>query len=140
MADIYDTDFLAGLTQKQYEKANKVQWPWAADKIEFTRAEVRDLDEFGQADSVDRLMSEINNGRMHDIDKMIDDFTLLLIFAFALGFIANRYMSHQNILTGDVEEGVSAEAGIVIVGFAIFFSLGVGVGYFWGKLGFITSR
>ena len=38
---------------------------------------------------------------------MISDGTLLLIFAFALGFIANRYMSHQNILTGDVEEGTT---------------------------------
>ena len=37
MADIYDTDYLAGLTKKQYENVNKVQWPWAADKKEFTQ-------------------------------------------------------------------------------------------------------
>ena len=73
MADIYDTDFLVGLTQKQYEKVNKVEWPWAADKIEFTRAQDKDLEQFGQSDSMDRLTSEINNGRMHDIDKIIDD-------------------------------------------------------------------
>ena len=73
MADIYDTDYLASLTKKQYENVNKVQWPWAADKKEFTRAEDRDLDEFGQVDSVDRLMSEINNGRLNDVDKLIGD-------------------------------------------------------------------
>ena len=73
MADIYDTDYLAGLTKKQYEEANKVQWPWAAEKVDFTRAKDRNVDEFGRADSVDRLMSEINNGRMYDVDKSIGD-------------------------------------------------------------------
>ena len=71
MADIYDTDYLASLSKKQYEEANKVQWPWAAESIDFTRAKDKNVDEFGQADSVDRLMTEINNGRMYDIDKSI---------------------------------------------------------------------
>jgi hypothetical protein len=73
MADIYDTDYLAGLSEKNYEEAMKVQWPWAADQIDFTRAGDRNVDEFGKSDSVDMLTSEINNGRMHDIDKLIDD-------------------------------------------------------------------
>ena len=73
MADIYDTDYLASLSKKQYEGAMKVQWPWAAESVDFTRAQDKDLDEFGQTDSVDRLMSEINNGRMHDVGKLIDD-------------------------------------------------------------------
>ena len=73
MADIYDTEYLAGLSKKNYEEAMKVQWPWAADQIDFTRASDRNVDEFGKSDSVDMLTSEINNGRMHDIDKLIDD-------------------------------------------------------------------
>jgi len=73
MADIYDTEYLAGLSEKNYEEAMKVQWPWAADQIDFTRAGDRNVDEFGKSDSVDMLTSEINNGRMHDIDKLIDD-------------------------------------------------------------------
>jgi len=73
MADIYDTEYLAGLSEKNYEEAMKVQWPWAADQIDFTRASDRNVDEFGKSDSVDMLTSEINNGRMHDIDKLIDD-------------------------------------------------------------------
>ena len=73
MTDKYDTDFLASLTQKQYENVNKVQWPWAAEKVDFTRAQDKDLEQFGQSDSIDRLTSEINNGRMPDIDKIIDD-------------------------------------------------------------------
>ena len=59
--------------KKQYEEANKVQWPWAAEKVDFTRAKDKNVDEFGRADSVDRLMTEINNGRMHDVDKLIGD-------------------------------------------------------------------
>ena len=73
MADIYDTEYLAGLSEKNYEEAMKVQWPWAAEQIDFTRAGDRNVDEFGKSDSVDMLTSEINNGRMHDIDKLIDD-------------------------------------------------------------------
>ena len=73
MGDLYNTEYLASLTQKDYEEAMKVQWPWAAEKVDFTRAGDKDLDEFGKVDSIDKLMSEINNGRMHDIDKMIDD-------------------------------------------------------------------
>ena len=73
MADIYDTDYLASLSKKQYEEAMKVQWPWAAENIDFTRAKDKNVDEFGQADSVDRLMTEINNGRMYDVDKLIGD-------------------------------------------------------------------
>ena len=90
MGDLYNTEYLANLTQQDYENVNKVMWPWAADtdfqigddatdptwgklKTQFTRAQDKDLDEFGQVDSVDRLMSEINNGRMHDVDKLIDD-------------------------------------------------------------------
>ena len=73
MADIYDTEYLAGLSKKNYEEAMKVQWPWAADQIDFTRASDRNVDEFGRSDAVDMLTTEINNGRMHDIDKMIDD-------------------------------------------------------------------
>ena len=73
MADIYDTEYLAGLSDKNYEEAMKVQWPWAADQIDFTRASDRNVDEFGRADSVDRLMTEINNGRMYDVDKSIGD-------------------------------------------------------------------
>ena len=73
MGDLYNTEYLASLTQKDYEEAMKVQWPWAAEKVDFTRAGDKDLDEFGKVGSIDKLMSEINNGRMHDIDKMIDD-------------------------------------------------------------------
>ena len=73
MGDLYNTEYLASLTQQDYEEAMKVQWPWAAEKVDFTRAGDKNIDEFGRADSVDRLMSEINNGRMHDIDKMIGD-------------------------------------------------------------------
>ena len=73
MGDLYNTEYLANLTQQDYEEAMKVQWPWAAEKVDFTRAGDKNIDEFGRADSVDRLMSEINNGRMHDIDKMIGD-------------------------------------------------------------------
>ena len=73
MADIYDTEYLAGLSKKNYEEAMKVQWPWAAEQIDFTRASDRNVDEFGKSDSVDMLTTEINNGRMHDIDKLIDD-------------------------------------------------------------------
>jgi len=73
MGDLYNTEYLANLTQQDYEEAMKVQWPWAAEKVDFTRAGDKNIDEFGRVDSVDRLMSEINNGRMHDIDKMIDD-------------------------------------------------------------------
>jgi len=71
MADIYDTKYLNSLSTKGYEEAWKVEWPWAADKIEFTNEKDKDLDEFGQVDSIDKLTSEINNGRMHDIDKII---------------------------------------------------------------------
>jgi len=73
MADIYDTNYLASLSEKNYEEAMKVKWPWAADKVEFTRAKDRNVDEFGRSDAVDMLTTEINNGRMHDIDKLIDD-------------------------------------------------------------------
>ena len=73
MADIYDTDYLASLTQQDYEEAMKVQWPWAAEKVDFTRAEDKNIDEFGRSDAVDMITTEINNGRMHDIDKMIGD-------------------------------------------------------------------
>jgi len=73
MGDIYNTEYLASLSKKNYEEAMKVQWPWAAEKVDFTRARDKNVDEFGRADSVDRLMSEINNGRMHDIDKSIGD-------------------------------------------------------------------
>ena len=61
MADIYDTEYLAGLSEKNYEEAMKVQWPWAAEQIDFTRAGDRNVDEFGKSDSVDMLTSEINN-------------------------------------------------------------------------------
>ena len=44
MADIYDTEYLAGLSDKNYEEAMKVQWPWAADQIDFTRASDRNVD------------------------------------------------------------------------------------------------
>jgi len=73
MADIYDTDYLASLSDKNYEEVMKVQWPWAADKVDFTRAQDSNVDEFGRSDAVDMLTTEINNGRMHDIDKLIDD-------------------------------------------------------------------
>ena len=73
MADIYDTNYLASLSEKNYEEAMKVKWPWAADKVEFTIAQDRNVDEFGRSDAVDMLTTEINNGRMHDIDKLIDD-------------------------------------------------------------------
>ena len=73
MADIYDTNYLASLSEKNYEEAMKVKWPWAADKVEFTKAKDRNVDEFGRSDAVDMLTTEINNGRMHDIDKLIDD-------------------------------------------------------------------
>jgi len=73
MVDIYDTDYLASLSDKNYEEAMKVKWPWAADKVEFTKAKDRNVDEFGRSDAVDMLTTEINNGRMHDIDKLIDD-------------------------------------------------------------------
>lgn len=73
MGDIYNTEYLESLSKKDYEEAMKVQWPWAAEKVDFTRASDRNVDEFGRSDSVDRLMSEINNGRMHDIDKSIGD-------------------------------------------------------------------
>tara|TARA_B110001450_G_scaffold143861_1_gene134599 strand:- start:133 stop:786 length:654 start_codon:yes stop_codon:yes gene_type:complete len=73
MADIYDTNYLASLSEKNYEEAMKVKWPWAADKVEFTSALDRNVDEFGRSDAVDMLTTEINNGRMHDIDKLIDD-------------------------------------------------------------------
>ena len=73
MVDIYDTDYLASLSDKNYEEAMKVKWPWAADKVEFTKAKDRNVDEFGRSDVVDMLTTEINNGRMHDIDKLIDD-------------------------------------------------------------------
>ena len=51
----------------------KVRWPWAADEVDFTRAKDRNVDEFGRSDAIDMLTTEINNGRMHDIDKLIDD-------------------------------------------------------------------
>ncbi len=73
MADIYDTDYLAGLSKRNYEEAMKVSWPWAADKVDFTKAGDRNVDEFGRSDAVEMLTTEINNGRMHDIDKLIDD-------------------------------------------------------------------
>jgi len=73
MADIYDTDYLAGLSKQNYEEANKVQWPWQAEQVDFTKAKDRNVDEFGRSDAVDMLTTEINNGRMHDIDKFIDD-------------------------------------------------------------------
>ena len=73
MADIYDTDYLASLSNKNYEEAMKVKWPWAAEKVDFTKAGSRNVDEFGRSDAVDMLTTEINNGRLHDIDSMIDD-------------------------------------------------------------------
>ena len=73
MADIYDTDYLAGLSKKDYEEANKVTWPWQAEQVDFTRAQDKNVDEFGRSDAVDMLTTEINNGRMHDIDKLIGD-------------------------------------------------------------------
>tara|TARA_B100000902_G_C27306499_1_gene915801 strand:- start:1871 stop:2524 length:654 start_codon:yes stop_codon:yes gene_type:complete len=73
MGDIYDTKYLATLSDDDYEEAMKVQWPWGANRIEFTKGEDRDIDQFGDSQSLDTLMGEINNGRMHDIDKMIDD-------------------------------------------------------------------
>jgi hypothetical protein len=73
MADIYDTNYLNSLSKENYEEAMKVQWPWQADKIDFTDAPDRNVDEFGRSDAVDMIITEINNGRMHDIDKLIDD-------------------------------------------------------------------
>ena len=47
MADIYDTNYLASLSEKNYEEAMKVKWPWAADQVEFSRAQDLNVDEFG---------------------------------------------------------------------------------------------
>ena len=73
MADKFDTNYLNSLSMKGYEDTWKVEWPWAADKVEFTEAGDKDLDQFGQSNSIDKLTSEINNGRMNNIDKLIDD-------------------------------------------------------------------
>ena len=73
MADIYNTDYLAGLSKKDYEEVNKVTWPWQAEQVDFTRAGDKNVDEFGRSDAVEMLTTEINNGRMHDIDKIIGD-------------------------------------------------------------------
>jgi len=69
----YDTRYLANLPEPVYEEVRKVRWPWAASKIEFTRGEDRDLDDFGQIGAIDRITSDINNGRMHNITKSITD-------------------------------------------------------------------
>jgi len=60
---------------------------------------------------------------------MISDSVLLLIVAFALGFIASRCMNNQNVLTGDVEEG--SDRGNPWVTLAAFSIIGVVAYYVW---------
>ena len=41
---------------------------------------------------------------------LIKEQCLFLVCAFALGFVTNRLMNNQNILTGDLEEGEASSS------------------------------
>jgi len=43
-----------------------------------------------------------------------------LVLAFATGFAVNRYMNHQDIITGDVKEGFDNFWGWLLGGIGIF--------------------
>ena len=42
-----------------------------------------------------------------------------LVLAFATGFAVNRYMNHQDIITGDVKEGMTTEDTLIFVGMLV---------------------
>ena len=67
--------------------------------------------------------------------RMVDNSYVPMIGCFVAGFVVNRLMNHQDVVTGDVEEGADTPPVIKgIVGFIAFcFAVG-GLVHFCGKI------